>query len=192
MLPRLQLVPGVVTLPKALAIGWGEIEIVALCQTSGWISPPLPGWRNSQRGDEDMSLMALVDLSPGNQGWGEKAVWQASLKERTALSPLNLRCGQPSLGGAGARVLAMRLHCAREGSGMRVLRQCWEPPAEPTLGTHSPGGSCRAELGCLKRVLPAFSELLKPLWDMGMPSTHAVRAWHGGVCVQTHVCCAVV
>lgn len=60
---------GVVTLAKALTIGHGEIEIIALCQTSGWISPPLPGWRSSQRGDEGVSSIALMDFSPGNQRW---------------------------------------------------------------------------------------------------------------------------
>lgn len=35
MLPLLQFVPGVVTLSEALDIGWGEIEIITLCQTLG-------------------------------------------------------------------------------------------------------------------------------------------------------------
>lgn len=70
---------------------------------------------------------------------GEKAVWQASLKERMVLSPLNLRRVRQSLGGAGARALAMRLRCAGEGIGVRAVRQCREPPAEPVFGTCSPG-----------------------------------------------------
>lgn len=81
---------------------------------------------------------------------GEKVVWQASLKERMVLSPLNLHRVRLSLGGAGAQVLAMRLRCAGEESSVRVVRQHREPLAEPMFGTCSPGGSCRAELGYLK------------------------------------------
>lgn len=53
----------------APACYWGETEIIALCQTSGWISPPLPGCRISQRGDEDVSSVARVDLrwKPGRE-----------------------------------------------------------------------------------------------------------------------------
>lgn len=64
---------------------------------------------------------------------GEKAVWQALLKERTALSPLNLSRVRPTLGGAGAEALTMWLHRAGEGSSLRVVRQCRSRRLSPCL-----------------------------------------------------------
>lgn len=84
MLHLLQLVPGVVRLSKALAIGQGEIKIIASCQTSGWISPPLPGCGNSQCGDEAVSSIALMGLAPGN--WGRERRRFGKLRSRRGWS----------------------------------------------------------------------------------------------------------
>lgn len=92
---------------------------------------------------------------------GEKAVWQASLKERMVPSPLNLR--------------RVRLHRRVMRLHRRVMRQHREPAAELGFGTGSTGGhSWGVEASYC--VFPSFSEVLKPLWARRMPSTRVARS----------------
>jgi len=97
---------------------------------------------------------------------GEQAVWQASLEEGTVLSPLNLRREGP-VPGAGDAAAA-----------------CWG--AAGFTRVCSPGGSCRAELGCVKRPIPFRTP------ETSAGDGNAEHARRGDACVRARACRAGV